>query len=139
MTQIIYPNERNGVSIIIPVDGLSIDAVAAKDVPPGVPYKIIDDCDIPVDRVFRDAWIYSDHGIEIDLPRARAIAHDIRRRCRADELAPHDKAISIQIPGTNINQIEAARQAIRIRYKAMQDAIDAASSPEELMTALSPD
>lgn len=137
MTRIIYPNQRNGVSIIIPTDELPIDAVAAKDVPPGVPYRIIDDCDIPVDRVFRDAWIYDDHEIKIDLNRARAIAHDIRRRRRAEELAPHDRMISLQIPGANTDKAEAARQEIRTRYNAMQDAIDAASSPEEIKTALS--
>jgi len=36
--------------------GLSIQQIALKDVPPGVPYKIIDRQDIPSDMTFRDAW-----------------------------------------------------------------------------------
>lgn len=33
--------------------------VAAKDVPEGKPYKIVDVADIPTDRTFRDAWEYA--------------------------------------------------------------------------------
>jgi len=33
--------------------------VAAKDVPEGKPYKIVDVSDIPADRTFRDAWEYA--------------------------------------------------------------------------------
>lgn len=57
--RIIYPNKSGGVSIIIPADcGLTIEEIAAKDVPAGVPYKIIDVSDVPSDRTFRDAWEY---------------------------------------------------------------------------------
>tara|TARA_R110000868_G_C10733936_1_gene751841 strand:+ start:107 stop:295 length:189 start_codon:yes stop_codon:yes gene_type:complete len=57
--RIIYPNESGGVSIIIPADcGLTIEEIAAKDVPSGVPYKIIDASDVPSDRTFRSAWEY---------------------------------------------------------------------------------
>lgn len=58
MTQrIIYPNNNGGISIIIPCAcGLTIQQIAAKDVPAGVPYKIVDASDIPADRTLRDAW-----------------------------------------------------------------------------------
>lgn len=57
--RIIYPNENGGVSIIIPADcGRTIEEIAAKDVPAGVPYKIIDVSDVPSDRTFRNAWEY---------------------------------------------------------------------------------
>jgi len=59
--RIIYPNEFGGVSIIIPADcGLTIEQIAAKDVPVGTPYKIIDADEVPSDRTFRDAWEYSE-------------------------------------------------------------------------------
>jgi len=61
MTQrIIYPNNDGGVSIVIPSPecGLTIEEIAAKDVPEGKPYKIVDISDIPTDRTFRDAWEY---------------------------------------------------------------------------------
>lgn len=61
MTQrIIYPTD-NGVAIIIPAFdcGLTIEEIAAKDVPAGVEFKIIDETDIPEDRTFRNAWEYT--------------------------------------------------------------------------------
>jgi len=137
MTHIIHPT-ATGVAITTPTGELPIEQVAAQVAPDGN-YAIVDSSAIPTDRFFRAAWVYADGSIEIDLPRARAIAHDIRRRRRAEELAPHDKVISLQIPGVNTDKAEAARQEIRTRYNAMQDAIDAASSPDEIKAALSPD
>jgi len=56
--RIIYPTDDGGVAIIIPAAecGLTIEEIAAKDVPQGKPYKIVDVADIPTDRTFRDAW-----------------------------------------------------------------------------------
>ena len=60
--RIIYPNDEGGVSIIVPAPecGLTIEEIAAKDVPAGKPFKIVDVADIPSDRTFRGAWEYSD-------------------------------------------------------------------------------
>jgi hypothetical protein len=59
--RIIYPTDEGGVAIIIPADcGLTIEEIAAKDVPQGKPYKIVDVADIPTDRTFRDAWEYAE-------------------------------------------------------------------------------
>jgi hypothetical protein len=58
--RIIYPTDEGGVAVIIPADcGLTIDEIAAKDVPEGKPYKIVDVGDMPSDRTFRDAWEYA--------------------------------------------------------------------------------
>lgn len=55
--RIIYPTDEGGVAIIMPADcGLTIEEIAAKDVPAGKPYKIVDVTDILTDRTFRDAW-----------------------------------------------------------------------------------
>jgi len=54
---IIYQNVEGGVSVIIPAtDTLTIEQIAAKDVPTGRPYKIVDVSEIPSDRSERDAW-----------------------------------------------------------------------------------
>jgi hypothetical protein len=63
MTQrIIYPNDDGGVSILIPtpeyLETHTMEELAAKDVPAGKPFKIIDTTDVPSDRTFRDAWEY---------------------------------------------------------------------------------
>jgi hypothetical protein len=59
--RIIYPTDDGGVAVIIPADecGLTIEQIAAKDVPAGKPYKIVDVSDIPSDRTFRAAWEYA--------------------------------------------------------------------------------
>jgi hypothetical protein len=55
--RIIYQTEVGGVAIIIPADcGLTIDEIAAKDVPTGLPYKIVLATDVPTDRSQRDLW-----------------------------------------------------------------------------------
>ena len=56
--RIIYPTDEGGVSVIIPAPdcGLTIEQIAAKDVPPGQPFRIVDAADIPADRTFREAW-----------------------------------------------------------------------------------
>lgn len=54
--RIIYPLPDGGVAIVIPAGELPIEQVAAKDVPAGVPYRIIDASEVPSDRTFRAAW-----------------------------------------------------------------------------------
>lgn len=136
MTRIIYTNESGGVSIIIPSGELSIEEVAAKDVPEGVPYEIVEDDAIPSDRTFRNAWVMGDCCVEHDLGKCKEIGHDKRRQLRAEEFAPYDEVIAKQIPGADAAEAEAARQAIRDKYSAVQDAIEAAATPEEIKAAL---
>ncbi len=73
--RIIYPTDDGGVAVIIPAPecGLTIEEIAAKDVPPIVvygpeqtivsssprPFKIVDVSEIPSERTFRAAWEYS--------------------------------------------------------------------------------
>jgi hypothetical protein len=62
--RIIYPNDDGGVSILIPTEEYlaehTIEELAAKDVPAGKPYQIVDVADIPEDRTFRNAWEYQE-------------------------------------------------------------------------------
>ena len=74
--------------------------------------------------------------IVINIDKAKTIAHDIRRAKREEEFAPYDAVIMKQIPGNDAIEAEAARQAIRDKYAAMQTEINAASTPEEIKTAL---
>ena len=64
MTQrIIYPTDEGGVAIVIPtpeaLETMTIEEIAAKDVPAGKEFKIVDVSDIPSDRIFRNAWEYT--------------------------------------------------------------------------------
>jgi hypothetical protein len=61
-SRIIFPTDDGGVAVIIPAAecGLTIEEIAAKDVPAGKPYEIVDVADIPSERIFRAAWSWQD-------------------------------------------------------------------------------
>jgi hypothetical protein len=71
--------------------------------------------------------------ITINIDKAKNIAHDIRRAKRAEEFAPLD--IQATIP-SQATAAETARQAVRDKYTAMQNDINAAATPEEIKVAL---
>jgi len=60
MNRILFKNDEGGVSVIIPSDNAlaehTIQEIAEKDVPAGLPYKIVDVSEIPADRTWRQAW-----------------------------------------------------------------------------------
>jgi hypothetical protein len=57
--RIVYKNDDGTISIIVPADcGLTVEEIAAKDVPSGKEYHIVDKSEIPSDRTFRNAWTW---------------------------------------------------------------------------------
>ena len=136
MTRIIFQNESGGVSVIIPTGELPIEEVAAKDVPEGVTYEIVEDDAIPADRFFRNAWVANGAAVEVDLDQAKSIGHDMRRTQRAEEFKPFDDIIMKQIPGNSAAEAEEARRQIRFKYALIQDVIEAAETPDEIKSAL---
>lgn len=74
--------------------------------------------------------------ITINIDKAKAIGHDIRRAKREEEFAPLDAVIAKQIPGKDVQAAEAERQKIRDKYAAVQQEIDLAATPEEIKAAL---
>jgi hypothetical protein len=133
--RIIYSNSDGTIAIIVPADecGLSIEEIAAKDVPAGTPYEIVGTDDIPSTRTFRNAWVLGDGHVDHDLPRCKEIAHERRRVARAAEFAPYDDIIAKRIPGADAAAAEVARQGIRDRYAEMQATIDDAATADELL------
>ena len=67
--------------------------------------------------------------ITVNMTKAKAIVHDKRRAARAAEFAPLDVKATIPAEAA---AAEAARQAIRDKYAAMQTEIDAAPGVPEL-------
>jgi hypothetical protein len=74
--------------------------------------------------------------ISINLTKAKAIAHEKRRAARAAEFEPHDAIIMKQIPGVDAAAAEAARQAIRDKYAALQTQMNAAQTPDQLKSLM---
>ena len=62
--RIIYPTDEGGVVVVIPtpeaLETMTIEEIAAKDVPADKEYKIVDVSEIPEDRTFRNAWEWSE-------------------------------------------------------------------------------
>jgi hypothetical protein len=56
--RIIYKNANEGVSVIVPApqSEMTLAEIAAKDVPAGHSYKIVDVSEVPTDRTDRDLW-----------------------------------------------------------------------------------
>lgn len=147
--RIVYIGDDGGVNVIHPTpeerrDGESDAAFAARiadqDVPAGMVFKVIDVSGVPpAGDIFRHAWRMRKGAIVVDLVAAKEIAHARRRRAREREMAPHDDVIAKQIPGKDAAAAEAERQVIRDKYAAMQAAIDAAKTPDQVKAALTSD
>lgn len=140
MNRILYRTDAGGVAVVIPTPEallhLGLDAIALGAVPAGKPFQIVATTEIPQDRTFRNAWELTEDGpITINLPKSKEIAHGWRRQARSEEFAPLD--VEVTIPG-KASEAEAARQAIRDKYAAMQIAIDSAQTAEEVKFVIIP-
>jgi hypothetical protein len=71
--------------------------------------------------------------ITINITKAKIIAHDARRIARSSEFAPLD--IKATIPSEAI-AAEAARQVIRDKYATMQNAINSATTVDEIKAVM---
>ena len=93
----------------------------------------IDESAIPTDRTFRNAWEHGGNSITQNIIKAKAIAHNKRREARSAEFAPLDIKATIPLEAT---AAEAARQVVRDKYAAMQTAIDAATTIEQIKAVM---
>ena len=63
MNRVIYKNPDSTISVLIPtIEALSfatLEEIATKDVPEGLPFKLVKDTDLP-DRSTRKYWLWDD-------------------------------------------------------------------------------
>ena len=128
--------------------GLTTAQIAAKDIPAGVKYEIIDkdkydeylNVGIGSTALLLTGAItsydFDTKQCTYDLARAKKIAHRKRRNRRYNQFAPHDDVVSKAIPGTSTDAAEASRVGIRSTYAAMQTEIDACSTIDEIHAIL---
>ena len=118
--RITYPTPEGGVAVIIPAPdcGMTIEEIAAKDVPAGIPFKIVDVADIPADRTFRNAWEHCPiKGAKVNVPKAHGIHLDRIRALRAPKLAALDVAYQKADEAGDI----AAKRSIAAQKQALRD------------------
>lgn len=116
--KIIYENEEGGVSIITPIIndevGLTIEEIAAKDVPEDTPFEIVEDDVIPTERTFRNAWVKDGEKVSVDMPKARVIRMDCIRLVRNKELDDSDKEIVRAVEDEiDLTPLKTKRQELR--------------------------
>ena len=131
--RIIYTRPVDGgVDFIIPAPGVSVED-AAKGVPAGVAFDVVDAAAVPVDRTFRDGWERNGRAIMHNMNKCKNIAHARRRAARAVEFAPLDVEATIPAKAA---QADEARQVVREKYATLQTQIDAARTVDELKALL---
>lgn len=74
--KIVFRNDVGGISVIYPTGELPVEEVALKDVPAGVPYRIIADELVP-ERDARDGW-----QVDFGTPDGRGLGADAYFRLR---------------------------------------------------------
>lgn len=67
MRIIVFTQDNDVVAVLTPAldCGLSIEEIAAKDVPDSSPYIILDESELP-DRAKRDRWVIQGNSVIID-------------------------------------------------------------------------
>ena len=124
MNVIIY-NNGNGVSVVIPTNELSVEAVKAKDCPQGT---IIDDSTLP-SRDFRNAWELVDEAVVVNFAKAQDITKDKLRAERKPLLEAQDVAFQRALEsGADTSTIVAEKQ----RLRDITNQVDIATTLDEL-------
>ncbi len=118
MKRIIYQNDEGGISIVVPtpeaLTTMTIEKIAAKDVPQGKEYHIVDVSEIPTDRAFRNAWCVEGNGIGHNHEKCCDITKERLRAERAPLLAAQDVAyMRAQEAGASTTAIVAEKQRLR--------------------------
>lgn len=136
MKKLIYVRPDGGVSVVVPVAKEHIERVLGpltdeqyeahvieRSIPPGVPYREIEDSDLP-HREFRNAWIdvTPDSCIDIDCAKARDIALEHLRARRNAKLAESDVEVAREM------EQGAVSQATKDKRQALRNATDVLKS-----------
>ena len=107
MKKIVYKTD-DGIAVITPAHSIEL---AMKDIPNGAENKIIEDTELPADRVFRNAWGYD---LKEDIPKSQEIWKDKLRADRKPLLEQLDVDSMRAIEdGIDTTDIIAKKQRLR--------------------------
>lgn len=138
--RIVHPTSDGGVAVTFPNEGIPIEQVVFRVVPPGSPYILVEDHAVPTDKTFRAAWdadFSNPPGgkgvITINMGKAR---HILRRRLR-DERALLLAALDVEYNRADEAGDAKTKATIAAKKQALRDAtenpaIEAAATPDEL-------
>ena len=139
--RIVFTNPDGSCGVDIPTGDITIESLIGRVKARNVTnVRQITIAELPQDRLFRGAWDDSnpENHIGIDLAKAQAIAHDMRRADRETKLAPLDKEIAfVSITSSRKTAINTERNTILADNAIVQIDIDAAADEAELRIVLS--
>lgn len=102
-----------------------------------IPFAILDEDEVPDDRIFRESWILSGETVEEDLETARSVAHSKRRAWRDLRFKVLDAEVVINMTNPEkLAEAEGRRQDLRDVDGANQQKIDQAETTQELRAIL---
>lgn len=108
---IIFTNEDGSCGVIYPSPkcGLTIEEIAAKDVPEGLFHRITTKDNIPTERDFRNAWTDTKAGmtVDVDVEKAKGIHMDNLRGIRNKKLE------ALDIETLKGNDVQVEKQVLR--------------------------
>lgn len=131
----IYQNSNGGISVGTPTDQAlqtqTIEQIAAKDVPAGTQWYVVDSSSLPIDTAFFNAWVFTTPpNVVVDIAKAQGIYKQT-----AD-----NTAASLSTPLTQeymrLTAIEGDTTAVQAQLKAINAAaeetayLDATSVPQ---------
>lgn len=130
--RIIYTDPITGnVCVVIPTGEEPIEEVAAKVIPVGISYKIVDASDIPADRSFRNAWKLEGDQITEDWAKSVEITKKRLREERKPLFEAADVKAMRDIEATGVVSPETA--ALKQSLRDVTALADAAQSRDDLI------
>jgi hypothetical protein len=161
--RIVFQTNDGTVAVIIPVSGESILDIAKRDVPKGLPFKIVNESIVPTERTFRSAWelgqfIPDGYGlgkdseetestlmeitpsseplISVNMQKAIEIKKDILRRQRVALFEQLDVEFMKSIENADsLKQSQIVQKKQLLRDVTEHESIINAKTPEELINA----
>jgi hypothetical protein len=138
--KVITYQEGDGVAVVSPAPGMDLEAVIAKDVPPGVSRAVIDRDQLPADRYFRDAWEYDGpRGVKVNVEKAKEVQRNVWRRMRQPKLEALDLEVMKAVERGDAKrrrEVSDQKQALRdVTTEPLPDDLDGirATIPEILL------
>lgn len=154
MKKIIYTRPDGGVSIVSPAPKKDIERmlgsitdkeyeklVLSKSIPEdAVNVRFIEDQDIPDDREFRDAWVDTEEGSQIDIccARAKDVALNRMRGERNRLLAESDRDFMIKFErGEDLTDVKKKKKSLRDVTEGLKSLeVDGKVNDEKILGAI---
>lgn len=114
----------------------TLEEIAARDVPAGVEWRVVDRDNLPQDRCFRNAWVQQQGAVSVHMDKAREIHKSNLRIKRAEAM----RLLDIEYMNADeVGDIEL-KQATARKKQALRDitthpSILSAQTPEDLKMA----